>query len=307
MTKNYSRREFLHTTAAAAAVGAVAAPHLRATPAENRDFKISVAEWSLHRAIFGRKLDHLDFAKTAREQFDIDAIEYVNQFFKDRAKDDRYLEEMNKRAADHGVRQLLIMIDDEGRLGDADSAKRRQAVKNHHKWVDAAVALGCATIRVNAASAGTYEEQQKLAAEGLAGLTAYGAKHSINVVVENHGGLSSNGQWLAGVLKKVDSPYCGSLPDFGNFDEYDRYQGVGELMPFAKAVSAKSHDFDDEGNEIHTDFFRMMKIVLDAGYRGHVGIEYEGDSLSEVEGVKATKKLLERVRDALADQGASSD
>lgn len=307
MHHRYTRRQFLQTAAAgAAAAGTVYSPanlgrrarRCAAGDADRRDFRISLAEWSLHRALFGGELDPLDFARTARQDFAIEAVEYVNQFFRDKAQDDAYLDQLNRRAADHGVRQLLIMVDGEGRLGDPEPAKRRQAVRNHHKWVDAAVALGCHTVRVNAASAGSYEEQQQRAADGLAALTEYGAAHKINIVVENHGGLSSNGKWLAGVLKMVNSPYCGSLPDFGNFDQYDRYQGVAELMPFAKAVSAKSHDFDDQGNEIHTDYFRMMKIVLDAGYRGYVGIEYEGRELSEPEGIRATKRLLERVRAA---------
>lgn len=292
-----SRREFLQSTLVGAAA-ATAMPGLASAAETKHDFKISLAEWSFHRELFAKKMDHLDFAKVARGQFGIEAVEYVNQFFKDKAKDDRYLAEMNKRAAEYGVKQLLIMIDGEGRLGDPDPAKRKQAVVNHHKWVDAALALGCHSIRVNAASAGTYEEQMNRAAEGLAALTAYGAKHKLNIIVENHGGLSSNGAWLSAVIRKVNSPHCGTLPDFGNFHDYDRYKGVAELMPFAKGVSAKSHDFDSQGNEIHTDYFRMMKIVLDAGYRGYVGIEYEGTKIDEHAGVRATKTLLERVRAA---------
>lgn len=267
-------------------------------------FKISLAEWSLHKTIFDGKLDNRDFAKTAKQEFGIDAIEYVNQFFKDKAKDAGYLQELKSRAGDLGVKTLLIMIDGEGELGDPDEAKRTKAVENHYKWVEAAKALGCHSIRVNAGSRGTYEEQQKLAADGLRRLSEFGKTHGLNVIVENHGGLSSNGAWLAGVIKAVGMPNCGTLPDFGNFrvskdEEYDRYKGVTELMPFAKAVSAKSHDFDADGNETHTDFYRMMKIVLDAGYRGYCGIEYEGGTLSEPEGIRATKKLLERVREKL--------
>ena len=306
MEPNCSRREFLKAAVAGpvvgavagAAAGVVAVPKLLGAAEKKRDFKISLAEWSFHRTLFAKKMDHLDFAKVARQEFGIEAIEYVNQFFKDKAKDDRYLAEINKRAADHGVKQLLIMVDGEGRLGDPDSTKRRQAVMNHHKWVEAGVALGCHSIRVNAASVGTYEEQMERAAEGLAALTEYGAKHRINVIIENHGGLSSNGAWLSAVIKKVNSPYCGTLPDFGNFYDYDRYKGVAELMPFAKGVSAKSHDFDSQGNEVHTDYFRMMKVVLDAGYDRWVGIEYEGRKLDEPAGVRATKALLERVRAA---------
>jgi L-ribulose-5-phosphate 3-epimerase len=249
-------------------------------------------------------LNNLDFAKTARFDFGIGAVEYVNQFFKERAKDRTYLGEMLKRSRDNGIENRLIMCDDEGALGDPDEAKRRQAVENHYKWVEAAKFLGCKIIRVNAQSRGDYDEQMKLAADGLRRLTEFGAKAKIAVVVENHGGLSSNGQWLTGVMKMVNHPMCGTLPDFGNFsvskdEEYDRYKGVTEMMPFAKAVSAKSHDFDERGEETHTDYHKMMKIVLDAKYNSFVGIEYEGDAMSEPDGVRATKKLLERVHQEL--------
>lgn len=270
-------------------------------------FKISLAEWSLHKTLFGGKLDHLDYAKVAKREFGIEAVEYVNQFFKDKATDGGYLMEMRKRAEGEGVQNVLIMIDGEGNLGDADEAKRHKAVENHHKWVEAAKFLGCHSIRVNAATGntGSYEEQQDRAADGLAALADFAKDYRIGVIVENHGGLSSNGAWLAGVMKKVNLPNCGTLPDFGNFrvsrdEEYDRYKGVKELMPHALAVSAKSHDFDENGNETHTDYFKMMKIVLKAGYHGHVGIEYEGSKLSEMEGIKATKDLLVRVREELS-------
>lgn len=298
-----NRRDFLKQSAA---VGAMAvAGETLANAAAKQVFKISLAQWSLHKALFKKELDNLDFAKTAKQQFGISAIEFVNQFFKDKAKDMNYLRELNKRAKDLGVEHRLIMCDGEGALGDPDAAKRTQAVENHYRWVEAAKFLGCKIIRVNAQSKGSAEEQQKLAADGLRRLSEFGAKHKIHVVVENHGGLSSNGQWLAGVMKMVNHPYCGTLPDFGNFrisqtEMYDRYKGVTELMPFAKAVSAKSHDFDERGEEIHTDYHKMMKIVLDAGYRGFVGIEYEGEKMSEADGIKATKKLLERVHDELS-------
>ena len=270
-------------------------------------FKISLAEWSLHKTLFGGKMDHLDYAKVAKREFGIEAVEYVNQFFKDKATDGNYLMEMRKRAEGEGVQSVLIMIDGEGNLGDADEAKRSKAVENHHKWVEAAKFLGCHSIRVNAATGnkGSYEEQQDRAADGLAALADFAKGYRIGVIVENHGGLSSNGAWLAGVMKKVNMPNCGTLPDFGNFrvsrdEEYDRYKGVKELMPHALAVSAKSHDFDEDGNETHTDYLKMMKIVLKAGYHGHVGIEYEGSKLSEMEGIQATKDLLVRVREKLS-------
>ena len=264
-------------------------------------FSISLAQWSLHRALFAGDIQNLEFPRIAREEFDIDAIEYVNVFFKDEAENKSYLREMKSQSDSQDVKNLLIMCDGEGSLGDPDNNARKKAIENHHKWVRAAQFLGCHSIRVNAQSNGTYDEQIKLAADGLRSLTEFGDKHKINVIVENHGGLSSNGEWLASVIEKVDHHRCGTLPDFGNFrikDEnwYDRYKGVSELMPYAKAVSAKSHDFDTKGNEINTDYYKMMKIVLDAGYSGYVGIEYEGSKLSEIEGIKATKDLLERVK-----------
>ena len=273
-------------------------------------FDISLAQWSLNRSIFGGKMDNLDFAATAKKEFDINAIEYVNQFFKDKAEDTAYLTQMKKRADDNGVKSLLIMIDREGGLANLDDKERMKAIENHYKWVDAAKFLGCHSIRVNAFGEGSSEDVGKAAVEGLSKLSEFAAKSNINVIVENHGGYSSDGTWLSNVMNQVNMDNCGTLPDFGNFciaregghqwegkciDEYDRYQGVKELMVHAKAVSAKAHDFDANGNEINTDFKKMMQIVKDAGYTGYVGIEYEGKDEDEIKGIKATKALLEKV------------
>jgi sugar phosphate isomerase/epimerase len=274
-------------------------------------FKISLAQWSLHKTIFDKKLDNLDFAATARNTYGIEAVEYVNQFFADKAKDAAYLAEMNKRAADNGVKQLLIMVDGEGGMAETDAKLLNEAIENHKKWVDAAKTLGCHSIRVNAFSSNPDPmAAAKAAVEGLGKLGEYGAQAGINVIVENHGGFSSNGAWLAGVMKEINMPNVGTLPDFGNFcirrdnksgnpwegecvEEYDRYQGIAEMMPFAKGVSAKSNEFDASGNETKTDYVKMLQIVKNAGYTGHIGIEFEG-SVSEDEGIKATKALLER-------------
>jgi sugar phosphate isomerase/epimerase len=308
MAGSFNRRSFLKSAAAAgAAVGLGTAAGGLSFAAEDKQplFKISLAEWSLHRTLFDKKMDNLDFPAFAKKEYGIEAVEYVNQFFKDKAKDTAYLGDLKMRAADNGVANVLIMIDGEGSLGDPRDERRTEAVENHYKWVEAAKFLGCHSIRVNAHSEGDYDEQMKLAADGLRRLTEFGAQHGIGVIVENHGGLSSNGAWLAGVMKLVDHPNCGTLPDFGNFrvsddEEYDRYKGVAELMPYAKGVSAKSHEFDADGNEVRTDYNKMMKIVLDAGYHGYVGIEWEGNRPGEVEGIRLTQKLLERVRDSLA-------
>jgi L-ribulose-5-phosphate 3-epimerase len=296
-----NRREFIEYSALIGAGMALTGVVNKNVFADHHEpaFKISLAQWSLHRALSDGKIDNLDFAKIAKEEFDIEAIEYVNQFFKD-IWNDSYLNELKIRAEDHNVKSLLIMCDGEGKLGDPDQEARNTAVQNHKKWVEAAKFLGCHSIRVNAASEGSYEEQQKLAANGLHKLCEIADPYEINVIVENHGGLSSNGVWLTGVIKMVDHPRAGTLPDFGNFrisesDSYDRYKGVTELMPYAKAVSAKSHDFNEIGDEINTDYFKMMDIVLAAEYHGYVGIEYEGNKLDEIAGIKATKSLLERV------------
>ena len=316
-----NRREFLtrsaQMTAAMAAVSSGIAPALAQAQAKPL-FNISVAQWSLHKSIFGKKIDNLDFAKTTKS-LDIHAIEYVNQFFKDKAKNEEYLGEMKKRAEGEGVKSLLIMVDGEGQLGDANEANRTKAVENHYKWADAAKFLGCHSIRVNAGSSGTYQEQQQRAADGLRRLAEYCDKLGLYVIVENHGGLSSHGRWLADTLAMAKHPRVGSLPDFGNFRikgatkdkygydlTYDRYLGVEELMPFARAVSAKSHEFDQAGNEIRTDYMKMMRIVLKNAPKEwdetgrYVGIEYEGGKVDELTGIKLTKALLEKVRTALA-------
>ncbi|MEZ6319464.1 MAG: sugar phosphate isomerase/epimerase family protein [Phycisphaerales bacterium] len=269
-------------------------------------FKISLAEWSLHKPLYANEITNLDFPREARAM-GFDAIEYVNSFFKDKARDAKYLADLNTRCDTEGVFQHLIMVDGEGRLGAPDDAERTQAIENHVQWLEAAKALGCARIRVNASSEGEWDEQQKLAADGLRRLCEKAEPFGLDVIVENHGGPTSNGQWLAGLIKRIDHPLAGTLPDFGNFcydwgkaDDpaqwYDRYQGVKDLMPSAKAVSAKSYDFDDAGNETKIDYPRMMKVVVDAGYRGWVGVEYEGERIPPREGTRLTKVLLERIR-----------
>ncbi|WP_299585848.1 TIM barrel protein [uncultured Microbulbifer sp.] len=257
-------------------------------------FKISLAQWSLHRQLRSGVLKVLDFPVKAKKAFAIDAVEYVNQFFADKAKDQKFLTALRDRAVDHGVKSLLIMVDAEGALGNPDKRERLQAVENHYKWVEAAKYLGCHAIRVNAGGQGSSEEVGSACTEGLRGLSEFAQDFDIDIVVENHGGYSSSGLWLSQLLRKVDMPNCGSLPDFGNFGNYDRYLGVQQLMPFARGISAKSFSFDERGNEVNTDFARMLRIIRDAGYKGYIGIEYEGSSDEEY-GIKATQKLLLRL------------
>ena len=289
------------------------------------DFQISLAQWSLHKTFFGvEEMDWENFRKTLEEspddvlkgrdpmdfpamaaEYGINSIELVNTFYLGKVDNMDYWTEFKKKCDEAGVTVGLIMCDALGNLGDDDPEKQLEAVEKHYKWVDIAKFLGAHSIRVNAAGEGTPEQLAKNAKNGLSSLGKYAATKGINVIVENHGGHSSNGAWLSGLMGQINMDNVGTLPDFGNFciqrgpdgciSEYDRYEGIKELMPYAKGVSAKSHEFDAEGNEVHSDYLRIMKIVKESGFKGHVGIEYEGTQLSEDEGIKATKALLESV------------
>jgi len=265
-------------------------------------FKISLVQWSLHRHLFANRIEsNLDFPIIARNQFGIDAVEYVNQFFPDKAEDIKYLKELKNRSDSVGVKNLLIMCDNEGDLGAKCKTERNKAVLNHRKWVETARFLECHSIRINALGDGTPEEQKDQMIESLSKLAEYAEERRINLIIENHGKLSSNAVWLSEVIKKVNNPLIGTLPDFGNFPEgINIYESVEKLMPFAKGVSAKSYDFDGNGNETTIDYERMLRIVVVSGYRGYVGIEYEGKLLSEYEGIIKTKALLERIRTKLS-------
>jgi L-ribulose-5-phosphate 3-epimerase len=316
-----NRRGFLEATAAGAAILGLGARVARADEPTGKpeagkigDFKISLAEWSLHNALRSRKsdkIDNLDFPKIAREQYGIEGVEFVNQFFKDKAQDSAYLKDLKSRANDVGVACVLIMIDGEGDLSAPDQARRDRAVENHQKWVDAAAALGCHAIRVNTGEHYSPTDVGAVA-EACSRLTEYGEKNRIEIICENHGGPSSNPDAMIALMKAVNKPTFGTLPDFGNFPReapngkytIDVYDAIARMMPYAKGVSAKSYDFDSAGRETMLDFARIMKIVTDAGYHGFVGIEYEGSRLSEPEGIKATKTLLESLRGSTYHPGA---
>ena len=277
-------------------------------------FKLSLAQWSMHRMIREEGADPYSFAKKAKE-WGFTGLEYVSQLYKEELEAANYSEEAmnafvakcNAESEKYGMQNVLIMIDGQGDLATPDAAARKAAVENHFKWVDAAAAMSCHAIRVNLSGSNDPEAWTDSAVDGLSQLATYAKDKNINVIVENHGGLSSNGALLAGVMNKVAMENCGTLPDFGNFciqkedpddwssacvEQYDFYKGVTELMVHAKAVSAKSHDFDEEGNETQIDYTKMLQIVKDAGYTGFVGVEYEGDKIGEEAGIMATKELL---------------
>jgi len=298
-----SRRNFLKTSALAAVALPLSTPVWGAPPKEL--FKISLAQWSLHRLLFADEIDNLDFASVAADS-GIFGLEYVNQFFMDKAEDTEYLNEMKKRADDLGSTSILIMCDREGNLGDPDADLRRESVERHVKWLSAAKHLGCHSIRVNGYSEGSYEEQMKLVADGLHQLCEIGDEYDLHVIIENHGGYSSNGKWLADTIKMADHPRAGTLPDFGNFridaeTTYDSYRGVEELMPYATGVSVKTTVFDDEGNSSPLDYERMTRIVLAAGYNGYFGIEHSPAD-REIEGIQEVKAELESVHELLLSE-----
>lgn len=294
------RRDFLMV--AGAAVAATMIPSRMAAAAPK--YEISLGEWSFHRALMAKELDHLDFARKAAE-LGFQGVDYVNTFFKDKSRDRAYLAEMKKHSDDAGLVNDLILIDGEGAIGDPGAAARTKAIDNHTRWVEAAKALGCRGIRINALSKGTPDEQRQRVIEGARALAEFADTQGLEILIENHGGLSSDAAWLDSVVRGVAHPRCGSLADFGNWSLgdgkwYDRYRGVAELVPTAKGISVKAHDFDASGNDTKTDFARMMKIVVDGGYRGRfLEIEYEGEELGETEGTRAAKLLLERTLTAL--------
>ena len=293
-----SRREFLVRTSIAAVGLSVAGPDsLSAIALDRTRFPISLAQWSLHRMLGAGQLHPLDFPEVTKSEYGLNAVEYVNTFYRDLPAG--WQRELKDRCDDQGVRSLLIMCDGEGRIGDPDPHARTATIENHVRWLEAASELGCHSIRVNAASEGSREEQSGLAADGLRRLAERAESYDLSVLVENHGGLSSDASWLVATIRAADHPRLGTLPDFGNWqlsgsDRYDPYLGLSELMPLARAVSAKSHDFGPDGEETDLDYGRLLTIVRDSGYEGWIGIEYEGQRLSEPEGIRATRALLER-------------
>ena len=284
------RRQFLRL-AAAAGLTCQLPLSWQLLASEPSEPKISLAQWSLHRQLRAGQLKVLDFAVKTRRDFQLGAVEYVNQFFADKAKDQPFLRQLKQRADDSGVSSLLIMVDAEGDLAALDAKQRQQAVENHYKWVEAAAFLGCHAIRVSIADNAKTDalEMQQSAVLGLQQLAAFAAPFGISIIVENHMGHSMDANWLATVLQQAGN--VGSLPDFGNFSG-DKYQGTQLLLPFAKGISAKTYAFDDNGAESSIDYQRMWQLIQNAGYQGYIGIEYEGENADEDAGIRATRDLL---------------
>jgi sugar phosphate isomerase/epimerase len=291
------------------------APSITSNPLKKSQIKISLAEWSIHRAIRAGKIDHLDFPLIAKRDYGISAVEYVNGLFggtkmdfKEAAKNKDYLAELLKRSKDAGVFNHLLMVDDEGPLALPDDKIRLASVDDHKKWIEAAKFLGCLTVRVNLHGDGTSDAKKTASIDSLGRLGDFAKTMNINIVTENHGHESSNGAWVADVMKQVNRSNVGTLPDFGNFclsedwgttqgdckDYYDRYKGVQEMLPFAKGVSAKTYDFDSNGEQPKMDYKRLIDIVKASGFSGYIGVEFEGDTQPEEDGIRKTKALIEK-------------
>ncbi|MGI9551151.1 MAG: sugar phosphate isomerase/epimerase family protein [Aurantibacter sp.] len=308
-----TRRTFIKKTAlgatAIATLPQASVANVLTSPKDS-DLKLSLAQWSLHRALEKGEIKAVDFAQIANKDYGINAVEYVNQFYVDQATDEKFWGGLKIRAEDEDVKSLLIMVDNEGELGNPNETERKTAVENHYKWVDAAKILDCHSIRVNAFGKGSKRELHAALTDGLGSLAEYGEANDINVLVENHGLHTSDGKFIVSILEQVNSPFLGTLPDFGNWclsaewgstqpsknceDMYPHEDGVADFLPFAKGVSAKTYDFDKEGDETSLDYPKLLKLVKDSGFDGYIGIEYEGQNLSEPDGIKASKALIEK-------------
>lgn len=294
-------------------------------------FELSLAQWSIHKMIHAKELNPLDFAMKAN-QWGFKGLEYVNHLYAPELEKysnlnmgiENLVRELNTRSADHGVKNVIMMVDlppGEGDMAVMDDAIRSKAIESHYPWIDATAALGCHAMRINMFGELESENWKPAAIDALGRLGTYAAERNVNILIENHGYLTSNAALLMEVINQVNLENCGTLPDFGNFclrrennerwgtecvEEYDKYQGVEELMPRAKAVSAKSYDFDANGNETTIDYKRMLDIVRSAGYTGYIGVEYEGERLSEEEGILATKDLLLNTAKLISDKPEST-
>jgi sugar phosphate isomerase/epimerase len=322
-----NRRNFIrNTSAAAAGMGLASTLPSLLYGSSNKElfFQIAISQFSFASEFWTKQLDPLNFAAKSRE-LGISGLDYCSMFFADKVKDRSYLNELKKRSADAGCYNLRIMVDGEGVLCDLNETARLKAVEDRYKWMDVAAQLGCPMIRVNLEGEGNPPDVAKAAVDSLGRLIEYGKKQQTDVIVENHEGISCNGAWLAGVMKELNNPHGGILADFGNFcikrtnpetndiagylktkclEEYDRYLGITEIMPYAKGIHAKTYRFDKSGNDLETDFYRMFKIIKKSGYTGWISLEYEGglfkmynkdnSYLDDYAGVTATKLLVEK-------------
>lgn len=266
--------------------------------------KYSLAQWSINRDLFSGEMSTIDFVYAAGEM-GFEGVEYVNQFFIDKAEDFEFLDSLNAAAEEAGVKNLMIQLDHTGNLCASDETERNKAVETAKKWVDAAKYLNAPAVRVNAHGDGSADEMKTQCMDGIGRLAEYANTQGIQVLIENHGGVSSRGDWLADLVSSLSDKEVGSLADFHNWcyetvdgglwgecrNEYDYYKGFAELIGSAKGVSVKAMHFDSTGNEPNLNFHKFFKIMKEGGYDGYLGVEYEGNDLPSREGILKTKAL----------------
>ncbi|MBI1315196.1 TIM barrel protein [bacterium] len=286
------RRSFLWTCSAGAVLAA--SPSVLQAFLTDHPLEFAVNERSLHQALQQGSLHHLNLAEYVRDHFGIDAVEYASSCFSDRRNDADYLKAMNRAAAEHNVRQLLIAVDDGGPLAAADPEERSAAIAVHREWIDAARTLGCFAIRITLRGDGTQQEQLARAASSISELALYGTSRRIHILITNDRGLTASPEWLVSLIKRVDSPYFGTLPDFVHFSGVAPADGLKALMPYARGVRILTRDFDDRGNVTAGDIESMLNVVFASDYRGRLSIEYSGTRANEEDGVKLTCRILER-------------
>ncbi len=295
MTRLTRRRDFLKAAAAGAAVVVLE----RSTFGEDGEFEfdMSLVESSLNRSLAEHTLDHLDFAKVAKERFGIEAIEYGSQYFPRPTPDERYLQTLNERAGEYGVRQLLIAVDKSVRVGDADKKKQEQAKQTLRHWIEVAAVLGCHSVQVNPTSSGPPAEQSQRTIDALVDLCQFSATKRINVLVGNYGGFSAVATWVEAIVQGVAAECCRTIPRISALKQDIDYENLARLAPLAKGVTAEFTDFDEHGNVTTTDYGRALQAIQKAGYHGYVGIHYRGTKLDEQAGILASKRVLRRIRD----------
>ena len=326
-----SRRKFLKNTFSVFST-TLLAPNLFAKKIDKSKMDIGLQMYSFAPLIMQGKFDLLGFPDLVKNTYGINGAEYWSIPFMGRENDRDFLNDLKRRSDDNGVDNLIILVDDIDiktmqsgpSLASSNKNDRDTAIDYHKKWVDVAKNIGCHSIRINLRS--EEENDQKIlenSSESISKLIEFSKQDIISIVIENHGGITGDADWLVSLMKNVDSKHLGTLPDFGTYnfcikrgnlnfqslsenceDQYDKYLGVKKLMPYAKGVSAKSHEFDKDGEELSTNYSRMIKIISESNYKGYITIEYEGAMkgmfggegtyLSPHEGILATKKLINK-------------
>lgn len=270
--------------------------------------KLVLAQWSFNKELFAGQMNTFDFIREAKEM-GFSGVEFVNQFFMDKIEDEAYLDSLRATSEKIGIKNTLLMIDRAGNLGASDEKEREAAVLEHKKWMLAAAHLGCPNIRVNAHGDGSSEEVFEACKSSIAKLLTWGKQRKVGVIIENHGGYSSDGDWLYRLIQELEPYGVASLADFDNWcierengelwgapcvKEYDRYKGMQQLLPSAKSVSVKAFEFDANGLPVKSDFSRMFRLIRDSGYDGYLAVEFEGHGIDAKEGILKTKALAER-------------